>query len=147
MATPAKQRAGRPEPKRTQARTTTKKTASRPVAVPHDGHDGPQPVRITTTGPAPQADLVEIFSIDDVPYFIPREISPSVSLRYMKRVRQIGLEIAAGELLEELLGTEAYDALANCKYVTQQHLADVISLVQHQTMGAIELPKGLSRSA
>lgn len=138
MATNTKQRAGRAAPKRTQVR---------PVAVPRAALDAPQPVRIITTDAVAEPELFEIFSIDDVSYFAPKDVSPSVSLRLMKTARTAGMEIALGEMLEEVLGTEAYDALANCRHVTRAQFEAVMELVRTNVMGAVELPKGSSRSA
>lgn len=134
----------------TTARRAPRKTtprAKRPVAVPREQLDGHQPIRIVTTGPAPEVELVEAFSIDDRSYFIPKHVSPSVSLKFMKMARKGGMEIALGELLEQMLGEEAYDALANCPHVTDEQFWDVMQLVRHHAMGVIERPKGTSKSA
>ncbi len=124
-------------------RATTARKA-RPVAVPPDGF---QPIRIVTSEAPAEVELVELFSIDDRSYFIPAKISPSFTLRFMKAVRSTGMEIAVGQLLEETLGEEAYDALASCTVLTDQQFADVMDLVRRHAMGAITNPKGNSRSA
>lgn len=133
---------------KTRARTTApKKTPSRPVAVARKELDALQPIRIVTPETPPAVELVEVFSIDDTTYSIPRDISPSVSLRLMKVARTAGMEIAMGMMLEEVLGEEAYDALANCPHVSKEQFADVMELVRHHVMGPIENPKGTSKSA
>jgi hypothetical protein len=116
----------------------------RPVAVPVDGFE---PIRIVTPETPPEIELVEIFSIDGKPFCIPMDVSPSVSLRFMKLARLEGMEIAMAGLLEEMLGTEAYDALANYPHLTKEQFADVMVLIRRHTMGAVEAPKEHSKTA
>jgi len=134
------------------ATTTSRKRAPRkapapkprPVAVPLEGF---QPIRIVTPETPPEVEMVEVFSIDDRPYCVPKDVSPSVALRFMKLARQTGTEIAMGALLEEMLGEEAYDALANCPHVTKEQFADVMTLIREHALGAVEAPKARSRTA
>jgi hypothetical protein len=128
--------------KRTPRKTTAPKP--RPVAVLAEGFE---PIRIVTPAKPEPVEMVEIFSIDDVPYFVPKDVSPSVSLRFMKLARQEGMEIAMAGLLEEMLGSEAYDALASYPHLTKEQFADVMLLIRRHTMGAVEAPKERSKSA
>jgi hypothetical protein len=116
----------------------------RPVAVPLDGFE---PIRIVTPETPPEIEMVEVFSIDGEPYCVPKDVSPSVALRFMKLARQTGTEIAMGALIEEMLGEEAYDALANCPHVTKEQFRDVMTLIREHAMGAVEAPKATSKSA
>lgn len=132
--------------------TTTRKRAprktpapkSKPVAVPLAGFE---PIRIVTPEQPPETETIEIFSIDGKPFSIPLDVSPSVSLRFMKLARLEGMEIAMAGLLEEMLGSEAYDALANYPHLTKEQFSDVMLLVRRHTMGAVEAPKERSKSA
>lgn len=119
-------------------------TAPRPVAVPLEGF---APIRIVTPEQPPEIEMIEIFSIDGKPYCVPKEVSPSLPLRFMKLARQVGSEIAMGALIEEMLGEEAYDALASCKYLKKEQFRDVMELINRHAMGAVEAPKGRSKSA
>jgi hypothetical protein len=125
-------------------RTTPRKATVRSVAVPTGGIE---PFRFVTPDIEPEVELVELFSIDDRSYFIPKEISPSVSLRFMRAARSTGMEIAMADLLESMLGEEAFEALANYKHITTQQFADLMDLVRRHAMGAITGPKGNSKSA
>lgn len=129
----------------TTARRTTRKTPIRSVAVSPTGDL--QPLRFTTPEIEPEIERIVAFYIDDTPYSIPAEVSPSVSLRFMRASRAIGMEMAMGDLLGEMLGEEAYAALADYKHLTQQNMADLFNLVRKHAMGAMEVPKGSSRSA
>ncbi|ANZ35256.1 hypothetical protein BBK82_03375 [Lentzea guizhouensis] len=109
--------------------------------------DGFEPIRMVTPAEPAPVEMVEIFSIDDKSYCVPKDVSPSVSLRFMRLARQEGMEIAMAGLLEEMLGTEAYDALANYPHLTKEQFADVMDLLRRQAMGAVEAPKERSKSA
>ena len=124
-------------------RTTTARTG--PVAVPLA--DGLEPLRFTTPTEPVEEDRVVAFYIDDHAYTVPAHVSPSVALRFMKAARTGGTELAMSELLEEMLGPEAHDALMNYRHLTQQQLADLVHLIRRHAMGAIEDPKEGSRSA
>lgn len=68
---------------------------------------------IELTSPKEKAEVerVELFSIDGKVYTVPRELSPTVGLRYTNIARKQGQEMAADYLLETMLGEEAYSAL------------------------------------
>lgn len=134
----------------TKTRTTRPRAATRkttPKAVRPVTSTELEPLRLVTPENPPEVEEVELFSIDGRAYMVPREVSPAVSLRFLKAARQVGAELAMGELLEEMLGEEGYDALMNFKYLTQQNLVDLMELVKRHAMGALEGPKGTSRTA
>lgn len=82
-----------------------------------------------------EPDLVQIFSLDGTPYYIDRNIGAGVVLRFLKSIRQDGENAAVATILAELLGEEAYDALANFPGVTNKHLAQVILSCQKVLLG------------
>lgn len=134
----------KPSSRKTSAGKPAAAQRPRPVAVPTDDF---APVQINSPVEPVDVERVPIFVIDGQTYYVDKNISPSVSLRFMKQVRVSGAEFALGGLLEEVLGEDAYDALANCPHVTQQQLADVMDLLKRHVMGAVEVPKGRSKSA
>ncbi|MGC5565343.1 hypothetical protein ACPYPG_21245 [Streptomyces sp. FR-108] len=69
---------------------------------------------------APTEERVPIFYIDDDEYTIPKFISKSLSLNVLDRARDVGMEIAVTEAMEELLGEDGYKALLNCPSVSDE---------------------------
>lgn len=86
-------------------------------------------------------ELVDIFSIDGKPYQMPIEVPASIGLKYLKMLRQRGEAFANGWVLEEMLGTEAYDALANFKGLTKEHLEQLEEIVGKHVLGSVEEPE------
>lgn len=96
------------------------------------------PIRISTTQPAEPVELVTLFSIDDREYKIPARPRANLALRHLGLVRELGADMANVGLLHELLGAEAFDALAGCEVMTQDQLADIGNAVMRLTMGPLE---------
>lgn len=83
-------------------------------------------------------EMIDIFEIDGKTYQIPAKAKVNVSLKYMKNVRKHGAEYAAGELLEDMLGEDAYDALMNYDDLTAEDLNAVMEAVQKVALGDME---------
>jgi len=90
---------------------------------------------------------VPLFTIDGVEYSMPAEPPAFVVLAYLKTVREKGDDVAAYELLENMLGEEAYEALRNCKTATVSDLAAITRIVGEHSVGAIAAGRGNSRGA
>lgn len=88
-----------------------------------------------------KVELVDIFSIDGRAYQMPIEVPPNVGLKYLKMLRLQGEAFANGWALEEMLGTEAYDALANFKGLTKEHLEQLQEVVGKHVLGSVEEPE------
>jgi hypothetical protein len=86
-------------------------------------------------------ELVPIFSIDDTVYQMPIEVPAYVGLRYLKMLRTQGELIANGWVLEEMLGTEAYDALSNFKGLKAEHLEQLQEVIGKHVLGSLEEPE------
>ncbi|MFJ8935353.1 hypothetical protein ACIRL0_06490 [Streptomyces sp. NPDC102365] len=79
---------------------------------------GFEPLRFSSK--APTEERVPIFYVDDDEYTIPKFISRSFSLGVMERARDVGMEIAVTEAMEELLGDDGYKALLNCPSISDE---------------------------
>ncbi|MEV8439185.1 hypothetical protein AB0425_17560 [Actinosynnema sp. NPDC051121] len=106
-----------------------------------------EPIEITTPEQPAEVEMAHLFSIDGVPYFVPRNPPPAVALRFVRTAWQVGMELALAELLDRMLGEEAYEALASCDAMTPEQLAAIMQHLRQLSMGALEGPKGSSRSA
>lgn len=73
-----------------------------------------------------EPDMVEIFRLHGKSYYFDRNVGAGVSLRLLKTLRTEGENAAVGAMLIELLGDEAFDALANHRGIKPKHLAQVL---------------------
>lgn len=100
-----------------------------------------------TSTPATEREMVDLFSIDGRMYQMPVKVGANVALGYMKMARTHGQDVAMGWAMEKVLGTEAYDALANCDDVSPDDLESVMKVVHTNIMGAVEAGKGKGPNA
>lgn len=92
---------------------------------------------VTQDQPA-DVELIPLFSIDGKEYGIPKHVDMSIVLRTLKNMRNSSEMEALGQMLEELLGAEAYDALSNYKGLTGEHLKQLMDTVTEHAMGQLE---------
>jgi hypothetical protein len=98
-------------------------------------------LELVTSASVEPVETIPLFSIDGKEYRIPLVPSAAMGLRYLKMLRTQGEMVANGWALEEMLGTEAYDALANFKDLTPQDLAQLSEIVGKHMLGALEEPE------
>ncbi|GAA1281540.1 hypothetical protein [Saccharothrix xinjiangensis] len=107
-----------------------------------------EPIEIVTPETPVEQELIHLFSIDGVAYHVPANPPPAIALRFVRTAWQAGTELALAELLERMLGPEAYDALAECDAMTPEQLRSIMQHLQRLSMGTLDGPKGGStRSA
>lgn len=116
-------------------------TPRRPVLDEEPG--GFEPLRFTTAEAEPE-ERVTIAYVDDYPITMPRVMPPNIALKIMRTSRKRGDEVAMAEMLEEVIGDDAYQRLADYRGLTDQNLADLMTVVQKVAMGALEVPKASS---
>lgn len=83
-------------------------------------------------------EVKDLFSIDGRVYSMPVEVSASVALQMLHVARTEGEQSAVSWVMEEVLGTEAYDALRKCRALKPHQLQAVIKVVTETVMGAME---------
>lgn len=127
--------------------TTRRTTKTKPMNVPLT--QDVEPLRLVTKRPEDRApeERVELFSIDDTSYTIPKKFPVGLGLKVIRTARRSGQEIAMAELLEEVIGSDAYDALVNYKDLEDEHLERLMNIVNQLALGSLEGPKGHSASA
>lgn len=81
----------------------------------------------------------KLFSLDDVDYFIPKEIPPSVVFSYLRDARRGGGEMAFANMFVELVGEDALDALAEHDGMTKENMKALMKALQSRVLGALEL--------
>jgi hypothetical protein len=135
------------------AATTTRKRSPKPAAVAprsiiDSGRDDEfEPLHFTTPTQETEQDRVVIAYLDDYELSMPRSVPPNISLKLMRTSRKLGSEAAVGEMLEEVLGEDAYMRLANYRHLTDEQLASLVRVVTKVVMGGLEVPKASSKSA
>lgn len=73
-----------------------------------------------------EPDLVEIFRLNGKSYYVDRNVGAGTAIRMLKSLKTQGQESAVATMLEELLGEEAFDALANHRGLKPKHFAQVL---------------------
>lgn len=110
-----------------------------------EGDGTPQLVALRSV-PDRETERVPLFTIDDTPYYIAKSVPANKALRYMHIGRTQGLEAQIDFMLGVLLGEEGYEALMGFDDLTEANLLDVIKACQKVMTGAVEAPKGKSKS-
>lgn len=98
-------------------------------------------LELRTSTSEEQVEVLPLFSIDGTVYSVPTNPSPAMGLKYMKLLRTQGSMIADGWALEEMLGTEAYDALSEFKGLTVEDLEQLKEIVGKHMLGSLEEPE------
>lgn len=98
-------------------------------------------VEITSTPEGEEAAPIPVFSIDGEIHTMPATIPASLALEALDRFRHEGEMAATAWMLEEVLGTESYDTLKGCKWLTGDQLQGIMEKVTEHVMGELE-PSG-----
>ena len=86
---------------------------------------------------------VDIFSLNGKVYSVPDKVRPALSLQYLDMARKRGIGIAESWLAEELLGTEAYNALLYFPDISSEQWEDAIKAARAIAFGEVR-PKATS---
>lgn len=98
-------------------------------------------LEFTTDGnPSEQTaeERIELFKVDGKPYYMPARVGMEIGLRYMKAMRTQDQMTVTGVLFEEVIGTEAYDALCGVKGLRAEDLKTLMDGVMGIVMGQLE---------
>ena len=120
----------------TAAKTKTRRRPSQAAA------ELPDVVRLTTSAEPAPVEKVPLFYIDDVEYDMPARIGPNVGLKALRMARTHGADVAEAWLLEEVLGTEGYEALMNFDDLTGTQLEQIMGIVRDHVLGQEEQRAG-----
>lgn len=103
-----------------------------------------EPVRIRSDAPV-DSERVVLFYIDEKAYDIPKVVPPNTTIRYMRDVIYEGSEYALAIAMEEVLGAEAMEALAECKTISEDQVKEIMNLVERMLLASSEKSTGKSR--
>lgn len=87
-----------------------------------------------------KAHLVDLFHLDGRTYQIPARPSAALVIRFLReaRTKHIGPDVATENLLVNLIGREAWDALAESPEVTSDDVAAVLAIVAQIAAGEVK---------
>lgn len=83
----------------------------------------------------------ELFSIDGTSYYIINKPRPNVALKAFWNLKTKGEEIAQMELLIDMIGEDAYQALMNYDGLTVEDLERITKIANDTAMGTLEEAK------
>jgi hypothetical protein len=81
---------------------------------------------------------IPVFSINGTAYDMPAQIKPHIALKYLWLIKNNGGDYASAWLMEAVLGTDGFQALANYEPLTTAQLDHIKNIVQDAAMGAVE---------
>lgn len=83
-----------------------------------------------------------LFTIDDVPYYLPRIVPPREGFRYLRDIKDQGREYAVAAMVERLMGRPALDALCDCTTLTEADYATVQEILEDKVLAATNVGRG-----
>ena len=120
-----------------------KRAATKPVNGTGD-LDGFEPIRILANEDVVE-ERVPLFYIGDDEYTIPKNISRSVALQYLRQASEVGHELATAPLLIRVLGEDAYMALEESKGLTAEQMDKIVDIIVKEALGKPEEGGGKAR--
>ena len=105
-----------------------------------------EPVKIDTSTVIDE-ERVPLFYIDDTEYTVPKKVRPNVVIKYLNDVIDRGPEFALASAMDEVLGTDAMQALGDCESVTDEQMDQIMSLIEKMMLSASKNISGKSRRA
>lgn len=99
------------------------------------------PVRIDSSKTR-ENPMEELFSIDDDQFFIPVEVPPNVTLKFIRDMRGGQMEVAVAKALDNLIGADAVDRLADCEALEADQLKQIMDVIEEKMMAASAAMQG-----
>lgn len=99
------------------------------------------PIRISTKG-RDKAPRVPLFELDGEVFTIPDPIPASYAAKFLKRLRDMGENMAAILTVDELLGPDTISALAECEEITQEEMQLIFNELRDRLIGSVSKALG-----
>lgn len=134
----------RPAAKKTTTRRAVKQPADRMAAAAKRASvevAGVTALDLDAVEAVRDTDVVHLFTLDEVDYFVPKEPRANVTLKYLRMARQ-DAAAAQGWLLEQMLGEDAYTALMEWDGLTTAILLRLLAIVEKLAVDAAEAVNG-----
>lgn len=103
------------------------------------------PVKIGKRGRTPNP-MLDLFEIDGVMYRVPAKPSPALMLTFFREARnkKVGKDAAVENLLLGMIGEDGMAALMASPEVTDEDMADILTIVSHIAFGTLSKLTGAS---
>lgn len=79
-------------------------------------------------------ETIEVFELDDKVYSLPKKVSAGVSLKYLKLQAEEGPDAAMYFIMKEMLGEEAFEALAEHPSLEKGDLSKIMEVVEKHAL-------------
>lgn len=106
-------------------------------AIEHDEADN-RVVLPASTAATLDCPTVTLFELDGREFTVPAKPRAAVALRYLRAIKQGGQELAAAQLLTDLLGADGFNALCDYEDLTSDQLKSIMSAAQRLSVGSLE---------
>lgn len=93
-------------------------------------------VTVSTTPVGEEKDL--FFTIDEVDYYLPREIPGNVAMDGLALADEIGEAQATVKIMERVLGADAVRALRTCPTLRKEELLAIQRIIRERVFGPVE---------
>lgn len=103
----------------------------------HDEADN-RVVLPASTAAALDCPVVVLFELDGREFTVPAKPRAVVSLRYLRAIKQGGQELAAAQLLTDLLGADGFNALCEYEDLTPAQFKAILEAAQRLSIGSME---------
>jgi len=103
-------------------------------------------LRLSSKDESEEIEYVTLFELDDAPFRVPKNPSPTVGLRYLHILKHEGEGQAAYFILSNMLGEQGYEALMNYTQLTQDQYDFILTAAIRISTGKTERPKGNQRN-
>ncbi len=117
--------------------TSSPRRRTAPLAAVEDDYEL---VELSST--VEEEERVPLFSIDGDVYTIPKSVPQGLALEFLRIAREHGENVAAGRLLERLLGPKAYTALEQCPSLDDEKMQKIRDMAQKIAFGKAEVKGG-----
>lgn len=99
-------------------------------------------LELETSPVVSEAAPIELFKLDGKSYTIPNEPRFNMQLQYMQKMQDESEMLAGAWMLTELVGKEAFSALANFRGLTRPQFDQVILAARKVVFGELEEDSG-----
>lgn len=122
----------------TRTRSTSRTTRPRAAAKPKEETVAPPPLVFESTSDDKEEERVPLFSIDGYVCTVPAEPSPAIGIRFLAASRN-GSPFAAGfQLIEDMIGADAYQRFLDWKGLDDDVVSQVIEECTARALGGPE---------
>ena len=95
-----------------------------------------------TSSPAAQSKGMHLFSLgvgdNEKHYYMPEQVPPNIAFKFMRDRRREDVVYAVAGLIENAIGPDALDALAEADDMSAEDMRTLMKIIQEKVMGHME---------